>query len=241
MGAALCPRDYSDGQKCLQETLRSGDVLLSRDPAFGKAGACVAQAFLCWGVNHGGLAVDPAEFPENGHMRTRMPHLVPGKKYMLHALLTGVKVWDIEGYLKKMAKGKPRGVIYARHLQIEGPDAVAKRSTFLAAMDTTFGEVVDKAYESNFLSMFAGYCDACEECCPCCQSGGDDKEVFCSELMASVYIAGGALSRERPADEFTPTDFLDSDGVAIEKTSFNLGYALGPIETVQALPESALE
>jgi hypothetical protein len=161
-----------------------------------------------------------------------MPHLVPGKKYMLHALMTGIKVWELEGYLKKMAKGTPKGAIYARHLRMEGLDATTKRSRFLAAMDTVFGEVADKKYESNYLSMLAGYCDTCEELCPCCQSSGDDKDLFCSELMAHVYINGGALSRERPADEFTPTDFLNSDGVNIEKTCFNLGYSLGPVEAV---------
>jgi len=214
------------------ESLHSGDVLLSRDPAFNKAGACVAQAFLCWGVNHGGLAIDPAEFRLDGPLRSKMPHLIPGKKYMLHALLSGIRVWDLEGYLEKMAKGKPAGTIYARHLQMEGFDVAVKRSRFVAAMDTVFGEVSDKNYEGNLMSMFSSYCDSCEELCPCCKSTGDDEDYFCSELMAQVYIAGGVLPKERPADEFTPTDFLHSDGVTIEKTSFNLGFSLGPIESL---------
>jgi len=217
--------------------LQSGDVLLTRDPAFGKAGACAVQAFLCWGINHGGLAIDPAEFRPDGPLRSKKPDLVPGKKYMLHAVLTGIKVWDLESYLQKMAKGKPAGAIYARHLQISGLDGPVKRSSFVAAMDTVFGEICEKSYEGNISSMLTGYCDTCEQLCPCCKSHGDDNDLYCSELMARVYITGGVLPRERPADEFSPTDFLDSDGVTIEKTSFNVGFSLGPIEALPLLDE----
>mmetsp|Transcript_111424 Transcript_111424/g.175588 ORF Transcript_111424/g.175588 Transcript_111424/m.175588 type:complete len:247 (-) Transcript_111424:65-805(-) len=238
MGQACCPHDYSGGLKASLEEVRSGDVLLARDPAFRKAGACLAQSLLCWGVNHMGLAVDPGDFPVSGALRTKMPQLEPGNKYMLHALVSGIRVWTLEDYLQRMIdKGPPTGAIYIRQLLFESNSPDADRERFLSIMDSVFGKVCDKHYESNFGSMIAGYFDSCEHACSCCASKGDDNSYFCSELAADVYLQAGVLHDDRPADEFVPTDFLDSDGINIESTQFSDGYSLGPIHSLE-LPEA---
>lgn len=237
-----CPRDYSNGSQIDLQDLLSGDILLTRDPAFTKAGACLAQGLLCWGVNHGGLAVDPAEFPPDGNLRTRMPDLEPGRKYMLHALVTGIRVWNLEDYLHRMIKkGPPTGAIFVRQLQKEnrrrnmGDDFQA---ALVKAMDAVFGAVADKAYETNYGSMVAGYFDSCEGVCPWCSAKADDNSYFCSELMAEVLLKADVIEHDRPADEFMPTDFLESDGFNIEKTQFCDGISLGPVRALQLPSES---
>lgn len=238
MGQTCCPHDYSDGVDMSLGELCTGDILLTRDPAFSKAGACLAQGLLCWGVNHGGIAVDPADFPIGGHLRTRLPYLVPGKKYMLHALMSGIRVWDLEEYLERMEyKGPPTGAIFVRQLQADHMDSKALRAHISKVIDSVFFDVADKAYEGNWGSMVAGYFDSCEGVCTCCEATGDDDEYFCTELVAAILLKADIIRHERPADEFMPTDFLLSDGETIELTSFDDGYSIGPVHALQ-LPDT---
>lgn len=236
MGNVCCDPQINKGLFLEMADMRTGDILLARDPAFTKAGAFAAQGFLCWAINHVGIAIDPRDFPADGHLWQSHPEMKPDQRYMLHALTSGIKLWDVDGYLQRMVdRGPPSGHLYIRQLVSSSPTSPGKcNKEFAVVLDEYFGAIKDKDYEGNFKTMISGYFDSCDQCCPtCCENKGDDEDLFCSELVAEAYQRAGVLKEDRSADEFMPSDFLNSDGRNVEKTSFKPEYSLGPVFEVE--------
>mmetsp|Transcript_10620 Transcript_10620/g.19679 ORF Transcript_10620/g.19679 Transcript_10620/m.19679 type:complete len:249 (+) Transcript_10620:35-781(+) len=232
MGNVCCDPKIHKGRVCEVSDLRTGDVLFARDPAFSKAGACAAQGCLCWSINHTGIAIAPGDFSIDGNLWKRNPDMNPGKRYMLHALMSGIRIWDIDPYLQKMLdKGPPSGHLYVR--QLVSTKGLGFEKEIADSLDEYFGTIQDKEYEGNMKTMVTGYFDSCEPCLQCCENRGDHEDLFCSELVAGAYQQAGVLKDDRSADEFMPTDFLNSDGTNVEKTSLMPGYSLGPVTEVE--------
>eukprot|EP00928_Gymnodinium_smaydae_P002813 TRINITY_DN11022_c0_g1_i1.p1 TRINITY_DN11022_c0_g1~~TRINITY_DN11022_c0_g1_i1.p1 ORF type:complete len:300 (-),score=47.88 TRINITY_DN11022_c0_g1_i1:153-1052(-) len=200
--------------------LRTGDIILVREPSCGGCDNCILQNCCCWGANHVGIALHPLDFGRESHLRTRHPALNSDHAYILHAVISGVKVWEMERYLQKQVSGCTKGVIYVRRLQFENSSGVAgelaMRSRLASAVDALFGEVQDRPFERNWWSIVQSFCDACEFC-GFCEAQRDLSSVFCSELVAEALQRGGVLSGERASAEFLPVDFWRSDGRVIER------------------------
>lgn len=224
--------------------LRTGDVICIRDPQCLHAGACLSQNLLCWESNHVGMALNPEDFSEGAacKIRAKHPEFVAGKVFVLHTLVTGVKVWDVASYAKKnKGKGFSRGIIWIRQLEVEGGDSDAQeemRAQIAASTDELWGDVAEKPYEQKPCSMLSAYFDSCEgiNVPGCCASNGDATSLFCSELVAMALQKGKVLGEERPPDEFVPMDFLASDGHTVEKASMATGMRLGPLRVLKPDP-----
>mmetsp|Transcript_24874 Transcript_24874/g.55239 ORF Transcript_24874/g.55239 Transcript_24874/m.55239 type:complete len:278 (-) Transcript_24874:148-981(-) len=219
--------------------LRTGDVVLFREPKFTSPDNCILQVFFRWDVNHCGLAVDPADFPAGSKVRQLSP-MQNDRRYVLHMTTHGLKLWDVDQYLAKMSKRRfDKGTTFARRLLPGMQSEKAFRKQLATHVDEIFTEFQNKRYEGNLLSILRGYFDSCEgdKCfvCPtnCCATSNDLSSLFCSELLAEALQRANVLSRSRHSDEFMPQDFWDSDGVKIEKTNFILGKKLAPATKVR--------
>mmetsp|Transcript_28429 Transcript_28429/g.80306 ORF Transcript_28429/g.80306 Transcript_28429/m.80306 type:complete len:248 (+) Transcript_28429:59-802(+) len=221
--------------------LRTGDVICIRDPQFAHAGACLSQNLLCWNTNHVGMVVDPADLPSESALRTGHPEIRVGRRYLLHTLFTGVKVWDLGQYLQRTRRGRcgARGTMWARQIVTEGrtSDDELRRSLALV-VDKTFDEVRDKHYEDQIFSLLNAYFDSCEAFGNCGKNSGDDSSLFCSELVSMMLQQGGVLGTQRPADEIVPQDFLYSNGKTVEGASMADGFRLGPVLELEPDDES---
>eukprot|EP00927_Polykrikos_kofoidii_P050540 TRINITY_DN44437_c0_g1_i1.p1 TRINITY_DN44437_c0_g1~~TRINITY_DN44437_c0_g1_i1.p1 ORF type:complete len:243 (+),score=20.08 TRINITY_DN44437_c0_g1_i1:63-791(+) len=231
MGNAFrCRPSLSDANTILLSELGTGDVLCVRDPQFAHAGACLSQNVLCWEVNHCGMALNSDDFGVESVLRCKHPEINGqlGNNYVLHALETGVKVWNLEVYLKRtLGRGYSTGAIWVRQLQSTTGNDASLRARVAEATDEVFADIHARPYEKNYCSMINAYFDTCEFG-GLMRSSNDTSSLFCSELLAFVFQSAGILEKDRPADEFTPSDFLNSDGQRIECTRFCAEVCFGP-------------
>lgn len=212
--------------------LCTGDVIIVREPQFANCGTCFFQNVLCWEANHAAIAISPKDFSRDSNLRTRHPEIEDSKTYLLHALVTGIKVWEFGQYCNRVYGGCAPGAIFARQLEFE-VDEPEFRKQMAKEVDELFCDVADKPYEQHCCTMISAYYDGCERF-GCCKSAPDDSSIFCSELVAMTLQKARVLSDDRPADEFTPMDFLSSDGEYVEEAPFLPGMTFGP--TLQVLP-----
>lgn len=226
--------DYSQELRVSQ--LQTGDVVLIREPHCAHPPACLAQWLACMTVNHAGVAINPADFPEASKMRDRVT-LNSERRYLFHTQFQGIKVWELSRYLKRCRHGRchGRGTFWVRQWLTKEDGNPAPRKLVAAAIDELVRldwESGGIPYEDRYMDMCAAYWDCCEGCCKFCQNDGDDSSLFCSELVALLAQQGGFLTTQRPADEFVPMDFLKSDGQQIEFAQVCEGICLGPPRVV---------
>lgn len=191
--------------------LRTGDILLVRDPQCAHTPACLAQNLLCWTVNHVGLAINPKDFSESSalHMGTRLDY---GKRYL------------------RITRGNQcgQGSIWVRQVLCMGTECNQVPPVQLVyALERFLGEDRGKRYEQSCCALVGAYCDSCERL-HLCKNRGDDSSLFCSELVALILQEGHVLGKQRPADEFVPMDFMSSNGVKVERAELCPGFRLAP-------------
>jgi len=78
----------------------------------------------------------------------------------------------------------------------------------------------NRPYEQHALDLIYAAVDI-----PGFTNKGDLSSLFCSELVAEVYIRLGIISNDQPSDEYTPADLVNIDPAA----SYN-GHRLGALE-----------
>ena len=197
--------------------LKSGDLMLSREPICSNPFACFMRSLMCVKVHHVGLLVKPEDFDETSYVRQAYPEMDATKMYVLHFLNSGLKLWDLERYIRRIREGCVPGMAYVRQLQWEQAE---QRRAFQLQLDLAFEEFKNRGYEKSFLTSGGiAFCDAVEAC-GMCKGQQDTSSIFCSEFVAEVLQRGALLDKSRASSEFTPMDFWSSDGQHLEETQF---------------------
>ncbi|CAE7473587.1 Ddx54 [Symbiodinium natans] len=180
--------EFEDASLCGQtkvrvEALQSGDVLLCSEPVFSSGGACFMRSCLCWKVHHMGLVINPADFSAESHVRRAHPEIEEGKMYVFHALVTGMKVWDLERYISRIREAciLP-GQAWVRQLQPTDGRNSEFRKQLVADLDAAFEELQSRPYEKGQLATIQAYCD-CVEVCGLCQGKQDCSRCQCVGCM----------------------------------------------------------
>lgn len=218
--------------------LKTGDVILVREPQFAAIDNFILQNLCCWGANHVGIALRPIDFPPGSHIRARYPHLDNDRCYILHVIVSGVKIWEVERYIRRQSDSFSKGVVYVRRLQAEDSDDStrgerAMRFRLVTGIDALYGEVRDRPFERNWWSIIQSFFDSCERC-GICLAPRDLSSVFCSELVAEALQRSEVLDPERSSAEFLPLDFLRSDGKRVERSDFINGITLAPLNILRS-------
>eukprot|EP00913_Durusdinium_trenchii_P012027 g11299.t1 len=212
------------------------DVVLCRYRLCYAPFTIFVRGMLCWPVNHIGLAIRASDFEEGSQLRHAHPEMQHGKlgqfsrkTYMFHALVSGMKVWDLERYLHDLRKDS--GDIFVRQLQWT-ERGQEQRKAFHEVVDSAFEEFKDRPFENDQVTFMGSYCDQLEP--TCCANPTDLSSLFCSELVAEVFQRGQLLAKSRAAAEFTPVDYLKSDGQSVEQAQLETSLVtLGPLRCLQ--------
>ncbi|CAE7839932.1 unnamed protein product [Symbiodinium sp. CCMP2592] len=229
----VCQSTQVEEVHVMLSELQTGDVLLSKEPILSSPGACFMRSCLCWQAHHIGLVVNPADFPAESHLRRRHPEMEQGSMYVFHALVTGMKVWDLERYIRRIHNACVLpGEAWVRQLRASTETPSDFRPQLIAELDAAFEELHSRPYEKNQLSTLHAFCD-CAEVCGLCQAKQDTSSIFCSELVAEVLQRGKVLSTDRPSSEFTPMDFLRSDGRSVEQAKLQSCLELGRLRRIE--------
>lgn len=235
-----CCQKYRHAEALDLYELRTGDIVLFREPQCAHLGAWCAQNLLCWEANHVGLVLHPSDFGADSRVRRRH-ELQDGRPYVFHALLSGVKVWDLEAYGRRITRegGCFQSHCWARQLLTEGPPGTAAcpgdalRALIAHKADEFFEEIREASYQLDPAILLSAYFDTCEMCC-CANDeyASSSSSIFCSELVAETLQRAGIISNDIASNEFVPMDFLLSNGLNIERSKF-VGVRLGPPRKVQ--------
>eukprot|EP00434_Breviolum_minutum_P030768 symbB.v1.2.027210.t1/scaffold2775.1/size70737/2 len=135
-----------------------GDLMLSREPICSNPFACFMRSLMCVKVHHVGLLVKPEDFDETSYVRQAYPEMDATKMYVLHFLNSGLKLWDLERYIRRIREGCVPGMAYVRQLQWEQAE---QRRAFQLQLDLAFEEFKNRGYEKSFLTSGGiAFCDA---------------------------------------------------------------------------------
>eukprot|EP00928_Gymnodinium_smaydae_P048543 TRINITY_DN32461_c0_g1_i1.p1 TRINITY_DN32461_c0_g1~~TRINITY_DN32461_c0_g1_i1.p1 ORF type:complete len:268 (+),score=44.90 TRINITY_DN32461_c0_g1_i1:80-883(+) len=234
--------------------LRTGDVVLMRDPHFhggqGRgASACARRklrevrcAVLGRGSSHGsiasafsgaadinrvGFAVVPGEFVPDSQLRTRLPTLALDRVYLLQAMLVGIRVWDLPRYLEELQADDIGGDAFVRRITcVRG----SLRTAVVAAIDRLFGELLDVAYEDDSDNSSSEPNEDCRIPLPLeCEDHGVMDCVISAELVIEALLRACILCKGDEYVQCTPSDFYACNGTRIKSVAFCPGFALGPV------------
>ena len=98
----------------------------------------------------------------------------------------------------------------------------------LIALDKFRHEISGRPYEQHLLDLVRSAYDGWLG-----ENHEDISSLFCSEMVAAAFQRMGLLSKELPADEYTPKDFSSERKLRLEE-----GYALQAEIAISSLGES---
>ncbi|CAE7455514.1 unnamed protein product [Symbiodinium necroappetens] len=228
----VCQSTQVEEVHVMLSELQSGDVLLSKEPILSSPGACFMRSCLCWQTHHIGLVVNPADFPAESHLRRRHPEMEQGRTYVFHALVTGMKVWDLERYIRRIHKACVLpGEAWVRQLRPSTETSSDFRPQLIAELDAAFEELHSRPYEKNQLSTLQAFCD-CAEVCGLCQAKQDCPKAKILLILVSSPSGVSNYRHSADAPNFGKTRMVAGEdrrwgvGVQEKKDSIRFAYCV---------------
>jgi len=202
--------------------LHTGDIFLSSWPSkageWAETGRCMQRTR--W--THVGMVYRPSDNPEILHSRDRIfGGQVHESRPMIAQMLVcgemgfrdghGFELVDMETWIKDFLD---------KHSHCEDPDSEGtfyagvrmlenfkRDDAFLKAIQDKIDAFWHRPYELQDITMAAVDLLDCIPGVSVSEMKRDDSSLFCSELVAELYIAGGLLPKKANAAEFIPKNF----------------------------------
>jgi hypothetical protein len=180
----------------LKKQFKTGDIILFEGNGF------FSQLVKCCSnseFSHIGIIVKGEDIPKYTKKKEKFYLLhsnkssVPIKDIISNDNVSGVQINDLKENLESY-----NGFLYYRELLRKDGTSV----NFIN-IEKYIEKIADKPYEVNYLEMLFAVFDGNS----CCLNSENLNSLFCSELVAYIYLKYHILRNDLPSNEYIPSDF----------------------------------